>query len=327
MPSAGKPFSGMPSTVPGMSPPFAGQFSDASQAAQAIAMQQMMSSMALHMTQMQMSLVAAQNQEAKPPAAGASGDPSFLYNALFNAAEGQQGFNPDPPQKGAPSKQRPSLGQKGSPKARTPAKTSGKSGNKMNYNIKNTFVDVPAPTTDSPIAGMRSVQSAAARLYAAAGDGSPQQVTQDDLSPYCDEFSVPHLPPFSTPDHTTLSPAIPPSIGITLEHGYGLNPRMPRGNTWASDLDALAEEAGEDAEGNCNGLSEKRLQDTPLGYGWSSAAYMQGEGEAREDDEDALGMHNLSVKNTFIEYKQKPALGMLRQVQSAAGGLDLMSQD
>lgn len=72
--------------------------------------------------------------------------------------------------------------------------------------------------------------------------------------------------------------------------------------------------------------SEKRLQDTPFVDAQEAEVRARaGSSDESRGGEDMSSITSISVKNTFIEFKQKPEWSMLRQVQSAAGGLDLLS--
>lgn len=189
------------------------------------------------------------------------------------------------------------------------------------------------------------MKSAAASLFAYGGDATPVTSLKDDgvLSPV--SLASMAVPPFPQPEDGLASP--PHIIGSKAtsalgDDSPGLNlPQLNRGNTWASDLDALAEEAGEDQDGSPADVfsgapeSEKRLQDTPFGMGHDivelhdegarAAAHSFSSTEASESN-DLNTMENMVIKNTFLEFKPKP-IGGMRQVQTASGRLDLMSQE
>jgi len=323
-----KPKPKLNESTAGQPPIFAGQRPQTVPAAQTVDMQAMMSGMAMHLAQMQM-MVAAQSQDtsAKTRAKAAATSSPFLYNALFPAYDGQQ---QDPrraavKQGKAPGSRSTSNKQLGS----RPTPNEEAMGS-VPYDVKNTFIDVPLASTNSSI-GMRNVQSAAACLYAMDGEDTPQQVAEDESAPYFPDFA-PALPPFSMSD-TVLEPS---SLGPLKS--------MPRLNTCGSDLDALAEEETDDPDVSDSAFSsvpfsmqvsdvsssysrsEKRLQDTPFVDAQEAEVRARaGSSDESRGGEDMSSITSISVKNTFIEFKQKPEWSMLRQVQSAAGGLDLLS--
>lgn len=156
------------------------------------------------------------------------------------------------------------------------------------YDVKNTFVDIPDPL-GAKKNGIRNIQSASASLNSLRDESPASPKSGDGV--------------------------VAPTLGVT-------GPRLPRLSTWASDLDTLDEDKEE-----LNDQSVKRLQDTPLLAGM----YDLGEEVAADatggGPEGMLGIENMRVKNTFLEFKtDAPRTGM-RMVRTAAGRLDLMGSE
>lgn len=347
---------GLPVAMPPMAMP-TGQNLDPQQQ-QALALQQMAQ---MQLMAMQMAQMMAQNQDAQArgtegymtgmPAysQGAAPGDSFLYNALFSGAvphtsdsssgpvhktglmnnrKAAQRRGTDSPQASTPKGVLCSCGSTYLPDAKF-CRVCGLKREELKkpvpYNVKNTFIDVQEPSCNSPHP-MRNVKSASARLY---------NLVQDDSPPAGEGLT---------------SASLAAAMGDSSD-SLGLNlPPMPRNNTWASDLDALKEEEDCDTSpmvaqpANVHGLpsSEKRLQDTPFGAANSdpvnSGGSMEGRGDGRQATESADGSRgrgegsdelaepHVVIKNTFIEYKQQP-MGGMRQVQTAAGRLDMMANE
>jgi hypothetical protein len=358
--AAGFPFNPTAAGMPSMP---AGQNLDPNLA---IAMQQWMSSMTMHLTQMQIA-AASQNQDSQGQGGaenlylgaaqqqGAGPGQSFLYNALFNGADNSRGLPPgtqgQPVLPSTRSGTGPVSGSSGSKKIKNKIKVGPAV--QVDYKVKNTFIDVDDPSASPAHGGMRNVRSAAARLYSYGGDGTPPQSNKDGASPVP---STSLAPLTLTEDNLTTAFG---NCSLKTGDGYetpGLNlPRLPRDNTWASNLDAVGEEIEdidnspvEQEQANTHGSeisglfsSEKRLQDTPFGMDQSLSmgpSDSDGDGRARFLSFDSRGregsdlsardieLDNVVIKNTFLEYKPQPTGGM-RQVQTASGRLDLMSQE
>lgn len=316
----------------GLPPTFAGQALDT---AQQMALQQWM---ALQMSQMQMMAVAAQSQAqqrvasdgyrqgpaAQVQGAAAGESSSFLYNALF---DGDRAANAalaaGSPQLPSSSFSQPAAaranasGSRPEPKKvlaskveRDPAESRFEPAqvSPVPYKVKNTFIDVHEQ--NSPL-GLRSIQSAAGCLYGLGGNSHSGSFSSDDGSPL----------------QSTLNPSLAapmvigttsPSLALTDESvGLNLPKPMARINTWASDLGCLTEE---DKEDNSEPSREPSRQVSPQ-------APLDDEGRGEEsNNRSGSTMEGFVVKNTFLEYKA-PAVGGMRQVQTASGSLHLMSQE
>jgi hypothetical protein len=200
------------------------------------------------------------------------------------------------------------------------------------YKVKNTFVDVVSDDGSSPPkGGLRSVQSAAARLYAFAGDSTPQKTGKDS--------------PGNLSSASLNSMGASPGFGD--ESSRLILPSMNRGNTWGSNLDALAEDVDEDFD-----VQQQPDGDSSTGHeGLESHLNHNGDGAASGSDDEGrrargasgsfdssaasfdgsregqIGLESMVIKNTFLEYKAAKPMGGMRMVQTAAGRLDLMSEE
>lgn len=214
----------------------------------------------------------------------------------------------------------------------------------VNYSVKNTFIDVPKVEEGSPLVRMKLSQSvpAHAGLYSLSAENtSPSPLSSQDAASL--SFAS---PPFPSSDNTLNAASLAAAGAAPLPadegHTLGFMKPMPRDNTWASNLDAVGEEEDLDvstmptqfaAPGGPS--SEKRLQDTPLAHRAHAGAEqsqsaaldegsLRGRAGSLNGEKDIEGAsHQVSVRNTFIEIKQEPGVGM-RKVQTMAGSLDSM---
>lgn len=192
-----------------------------------------------------------------------------------------------------------------------------------NIKVKNTFIDFDTPTS-TPIRGMKSSSSAAARLNSLGEDSPPMAAS--------------------------VNPCDAPDVQLNF---YG---RIPTGQDRSrSNLDLVPENEGifqrqqssaSHAPDDAQGAPEKRMQDTPFPgsrTGSDSSLAPACVTPGSDDEADAanpagssqqLDEHpllakttNITVKNTFLDFEE-PQGGVtgLRTVQTAAGRLDLLCQ-
>jgi hypothetical protein len=187
------------------------------------------------------------------------------------------------------------------------------------YDVKNTFVEVEDPiVAAAKKAGVRTWQSAT------------------ELNMYCDDSPLHSLQQEAVDAETVEDGALKASPQALTAAFAPTFSRMPRVNTWASDLEKVDEESPrEDFDINPmantdeeNSPSEKRLQDTPFADENANlneqiaAAYMA---VPQKGLPSMDGVGGVTVKNTFLEFRAEPPKTGMRMVQTASGRLDLLA--
>jgi hypothetical protein len=187
------------------------------------------------------------------------------------------------------------------------------------YDVKNTFVEVEDPEkAAAKRAGVRTWQSATElNMYC---DDSPMNMSQQEA---VDAEAVEDGALKASPQ--ALTAAFVPT----------LSQRLPRVNTWASDLEKVEEEspredfdiypmANADEE---NSPSEKRLQDTPFADENANINEQIAAAYIDVPQKGLSAMDGVSVKNTFLEFRAEPKMSGMRMVQTASGRLDLLGRE
>jgi hypothetical protein len=114
-----------------------------------------------------------------------------------------------------------------------------------------------------------------------------------------------------------------------------LSQRLPRVNTWASDLGKVEEESPRDsldmspkvsADGE-ETFSEKRLQDTPFPEECVRITEFVEEEWNPNPINELPTVDSIRIKNTFIEIGTEPSRKGMRMVQTASGRLDLLGRE